>query len=198
MNSFSVFWLFFLTIIVICILFSVLLALLQRYDSLDKQNEKLAEMEQWYEVAFTDDLTGIQNRAAYSRHIAGLQDASGDTKGALGIVLFDIDDFKAINDTCGHLAGDKTLQSVATMLSEVFADGNYSVYRIGGDEFAVIAENSSEKEIIDLLLEVRMRESKDGAFKLSKGYAMVGREETFRDAFSKADEMLYADKVSRK
>ena len=58
----------------------------------------------------------------------------------LGIMLFDVDDFKIINDTKGHLAGDLVLKQVAKNISEVFCGQKYRVFRIGGDEFVLLFE----------------------------------------------------------
>ncbi len=192
MVNFIIFFLFIIETITIIIL----LTILYKQSNNNYQNQ-LAELEKLHNMAFTDVLTKIPNRAAYNRHISKLQKSMGKADKTSGIILLDIDNFKEINDVYGHLAGDKTLQSISAVLQEIFSGVNYSIYRIGGDEFAVIAENAIEKEIIDLLLEVREYEGNSGIY-ISKGYAIIHDKESFQDAFSKADEMLYADKYSRK
>ena len=189
--------------LLIHIIFAVIMVLnlifvLQKSYKINRENNDIRQFAKWYEIALTDDLTKIHNREAYRRYIELLESKSKKSRTVYGIVLFDIDDFKKINDTSGHLTGDKVLQNVALMLSEVFSAVNYSVYRIGGDEFAVITERASENQIIDLLLEIRRREEAGGTVRLSKGYAMVCSGESFEEAYSKADEMLYADKLSKK
>lgn len=183
-------------ILIIITALIIALAVLYNIYKLFKKDESLREIERLQKIAFTDDLTQIPNRAAYSNHIEGLQ--VGGVKGKTAVILFDVDGFKYINDNYGHLNGDCILRSVAKMLTEIFSSKNFSVYRIGGDEFAVIAENTTEEKVINLLLQLQKREIKCGDFYLSKGYSMISEKESFKDAFYKADEMLYADKNSRK
>lgn len=178
--------------VVLTILFLLILYLISK---LKMQKELILELTKWHEIALTDNLTQISNRAAYSNHIQKLKENTVDIN--IAIVLFDIDNFKQINDTCGHLAGDKVLQSCAKMLCEVFSKTGCYVYRIGGDEFAVICENISENYIIEMLLEIRKYENEKIDFKLSKGYSFLTGKKDFANMFIRADEMLYADKASK-
>ena len=84
-----------------------------------------------------DPLTGVANRRAFDERIAGAFDA-----GAVSVALLDLDDFKHINDTRGHAAGDRVLRQVAVVLLRE-ARANEEVFRIGGDEFAVVVEGDS-------------------------------------------------------
>ncbi len=148
----------------------------------------------WHTLVFTDDLTGIYNRTVYSKHISEIEKLN--TTEDFGIMIFDIDNFKEINDTRGHLAGDAVLKLVAKALTSVFYSPQYSVYRIGGDEFAVIAKNTTEIQLIESMLYLRNVLEKDSDIRLSKGYSII--QGSFNAAFKNADEMLYADKASRK
>jgi diguanylate cyclase (GGDEF)-like protein len=87
----------------------------------------------------TDSLTGVLNRSGFNRAIAALS-KSTDASGAL--IMFDVDEFKKINDTHGHLFGDYVLQKIALKAGGVIREGD-TFARIGGDEFAVILPNSS-------------------------------------------------------
>ena len=150
-----------------------------------------------YDLAFKDDLTDLFNRNAYIRDLGMLEH-----KGIklLWFVIFDIDDFKTINDTQGHLFGDGVLISAASRLREVFNEKNYTIYRIGGDEFLVIARGISEEELVSRLLELKNIEIRCADFRFSKGYSKVENADPryFNDAFDNADKMLYVDKNSRK
>lgn len=87
--------------------------------------------------SLTDALTGLRNRAGLYRELdAALQHcaASGTP---LGVMLLDLDDFKAVNDTYGHAAGDATLREAARRLQDWSAP-DWTCCRLGGDEFAVI------------------------------------------------------------
>ena len=95
-----------------------------------------------------------------------------------------------------ELEGDRILKAVGKVLEEVFPRPKYRVFRIGGDEFSVIAESVSENEIIKRLIVLKSRFEADGDIRLSKGYAIV--KWNIDEAFKFADEMLYADKLSKK
>jgi diguanylate cyclase len=93
--------------------------------------------------AWFDELTGLANRAHYGDSLRGALDRarSGGTRTAL--LLIDLDDFKIVNDTLGHAAGDALLRVVARRLTDQVR-GSDTVCRLGGDEFVVIAEDADE------------------------------------------------------
>lgn len=103
--------------------------------------DRTQELEQAREraviLAERDQLTGLANRMRFAQVFgdALVQAAAHGTRVAL--VLIDVDDFKSINDTLGHGAGDALLQSTAAFLSDV-ASRNVTMARLGGDEFAVV------------------------------------------------------------
>ena len=113
------------------------------------------------------------------------------------IIFFDIDDFKRINDEQGHLEGDRVLRFVAKTLLAVFPPVRYRVFRIGGDEFAVISEKTKESELIEALIKLRDIFEAKSDICVSKGYSII-LDGDLKNAFKIADEMLYADKASRK
>lgn len=164
---------------------------------LKKQKKMLKEISELHHIAFTDALTEIENRAAYVRRLEKIENIKNTTL-EYAIVLFDIDHFKYINDNLGHLTGDSVLKKCAKMLVEVFDFPGCNVYRIGGDEFAVIIEGMSEHFLIERLLKISEKEKDGLGFRLSKGYAFSNNKRDFAAAFKYADEMLYADKESKK
>lgn len=86
--------------------------------------------------AATDPLTGLGNHRSFHKR---LQDEAADAAAGgakLGLVMMDLDGFKAVNDSLGHLAGDQLLREVASAIIGVVGDEN--AYRYGGDEFAVL------------------------------------------------------------
>jgi diguanylate cyclase len=109
----------------------VLLALLavERITASRHHRRELAEASR---LAHEDELTGLGNRRAT---LARLTKALG-TGGPVSLVLADLDDFKAVNDTYGHDVGDRVLQVVARRLTGA-CDPDQFVGRLGGDEFAV-------------------------------------------------------------
>jgi diguanylate cyclase len=114
---------------------------LRQNNRLLARNDELAS--QLRQQAWFDDLTGLPNRAQYRERIEQLvgRCVRGETRAAL--LLVDLDDFKAVNDTLGHGAGDDLLREVASRLVQQVRPGD-AVYRLGGDEFVVIAENIDE------------------------------------------------------
>ena len=84
-----------------------------------------------------DPLTRLPNRRAFDEHLdTVLRDASGKSR-RVSLALFDLDEFKHVNDTKGHLAGDRVLEVVASILA-THARSDEEVFRIGGDEFALV------------------------------------------------------------
>lgn len=183
-----------LTITIILVQLVIMLRLAYKNHKLCAQIQELEDVDLWHTLAFTDDLTGLHNRTAYNKHISRIEKKK-TTKG-LGIMIFDVDNFKEINDTKGHFEGDSVLKHVAKALLTVFPPPKYSVYRIGGDEFAVLTENTTELQLIEAMLELRNVLEKDSDITISKGYSII--QGNVKTAFKNADEMLYADKASRK
>jgi diguanylate cyclase (GGDEF)-like protein len=89
------------------------------------------------EQATRDWLTGLYNRRYFEETLADHIEAARRYEGALSLVLFDIDDFKQINDTCGHAGGDNVLRAFAGLLRATARKADI-ICRYGGDEFAVI------------------------------------------------------------
>ena len=93
--------------------------------------------------ARSDALTGLGNRRAFDEHLARLIARVEDEGGEVSLVLVDLDDFKEINDREGHPAGDRVLRAVArTLVRAVRA--NEEVFRVGGDEFAVVVDGGAD------------------------------------------------------
>jgi diguanylate cyclase (GGDEF)-like protein/PAS domain S-box-containing protein len=93
--------------------------------------------------AFHDSLTGLANRALFADRLDhALQRRE---TGEVGVIFFDVDDFKLINDGLGHAAGDGLLIEVARRLGELVRGGDTAT-RLGGDEFAVLLEHTTQDE----------------------------------------------------
>ena len=105
----------------------------------DRTQELTAARQLAQDQADTDALTGIANRASFTRRLdQTLADATATAHG-VALLLIDLDGFKTVNDNLGHAAGDAMLKAVARRLSEAVRPGD-AVARLGGDEFAVIAQ----------------------------------------------------------
>lgn len=92
-------------------------------------------------MAFHDQLTGLQNRRALLDHLDSLVKSRMKQKTPFALLFLDIDRFKYLNDTLGHLVGDQILKQVADRLVEIQKE-NCTVYRQGGDEFIIVLEET--------------------------------------------------------
>jgi diguanylate cyclase (GGDEF)-like protein/PAS domain S-box-containing protein len=97
--------------------------------------ERTAELER---LSFTDSLTGIANRRRLDEQFAAEWDRAVRTRQPLSVVLIDIDDFKGLNDSLGHLAADRALVEVAGELSRIARRTADLTARYGGDEFVLV------------------------------------------------------------
>jgi diguanylate cyclase (GGDEF)-like protein len=96
-----------------------------------------------------DPLTALPNRAAALQHIEAAIARSARAEQILGLLFVDLDDFKGVNDSFGHAAGDRTLQVIAGRMQDCVRAGD-TVCRLGGDEFLVVVEDAeSELAIVE-------------------------------------------------
>lgn len=119
-------------------------------------SEQRNAAEQIAHQATHDALTGLPNRTLFDRRLAEAVHAAQISDGQVGVLFFDLDRFKQINDTLGHPVGDKLLQQVALRLRAQLRRHD-TVARMGGDEFTVLLPNVSGQEVVEetarLLLE---------------------------------------------
>jgi len=102
-------------------------------------------------AAATDDLTGLANRGAFERHLADSIVSSKATGAPLGLLLIDLDGFKAVNDAFGHPTGDSVLRDVACELLRSCHTDCFAA-RIGGDEFAIVVTGVTACAQLDMLV----------------------------------------------
>jgi diguanylate cyclase (GGDEF)-like protein len=99
--------------------------------------------------AFADSLTGLANRALFRDRVEHALARHRRDAGRVSLLLLDLDDFKTINDSLGHTAGDELLVALAGRLREEVR-GCDTLARIGGDEFAVLVEDLDDLEMAAL------------------------------------------------
>ncbi|OZD60825.1 hypothetical protein CH263_20255 [Rhodococcus sp. 06-1059B-a] len=140
----------------------------------------------------TDPLTGILNRAGYYRTAAEALAAAQRAGTHLTLVLIDIDDFKRVNDTRGHAAGDHTLITLAATVRAAIRRTDH-IARIGGDEFVVLLPGMSTDNALGLI--ERLHRAADYTF--SYGIAQSVPGESTDTLLARADAELYLQKTSR-
>ncbi|SHN81747.1 bifunctional diguanylate cyclase/phosphodiesterase [Bradyrhizobium erythrophlei] len=124
-------------------------------------------------LARHDVLTGLANRAEFN---ARLDEASRRLKrngGGVTVMMIDLDRFKAVNDTLGHLAGDQLLSEVARRLQSTVRDTDV-LARLGGDEFAIIQEGGADQREGAVALALRILEAISAPFDLNGQDVAVG------------------------
>lgn len=160
---------------------------------LDLYNMEKEKAEELRNLAENDSLTGLLNYKTFQK----VFDESLEKN--MWLIVIDIDDFKIINDTYGHLEGNYVLKSVAGVLKS-FIRSSDRVCRMGGDEFLVLCKEVTSSETIGFLLDriketiEKVGESKGYHVSVSMGAASVGNRESFDIAFKHADHALYEAK----
>jgi diguanylate cyclase (GGDEF)-like protein len=154
------------------------------------------------QLADLDALTSLHNRRYFHETLVRECARAHRYARELGLVVFDIDDFKAINDRIGHLAGDSVLAAVAERLRSVVRSADIAC-RVGGDEFAVILPESNLSDAEQLYRRVQFAVSARpiGAFErlhLSAGLAQLRSDDDAVAFFERADEALYQAKEAGK
>lgn len=152
-----------------------------------------------------DALTKLYNRAAFDEHFAKEIVRSQHNQSSLAIVVADLDDFKRINDTYGHTAGDKTLQVIANTFKK-HLDNKAFVARYGGEEFVFVFTGVEKDELVHTLNLLRKTIAKlPFKFKnnrvsmtLSIGVTHIQQDDNVHIAFERADTALYKAKNNGK
>jgi diguanylate cyclase (GGDEF)-like protein len=150
------------------------------------------------QLADLDALTGLHNRRYFHETLAREVARAQRYKRRLALVVFDLDNFKAVNDRIGHLGGDAVLAEVADRIREVVRSADIAC-RVGGDEFAVILPESSTGDADQLYHRLRGAVSsrvvgQAGRLLLSAGIADLDAEDDPKSFFERADGALYRAK----
>ena len=160
-----------------------------------------AELEQAVaQLAFLSDhdaLTHVHNRHYFDR-ILQAQEATDEDQSPVSLVILDIDHFKDINDTHGHVVGDAVLKALAEVLRQCVRD-NDSITRWGGEEFVILCERTTAPHALALTERIAQQIqthvfTKDIRLTCSFGLAQRRPQESLEDCFERADKALYRAK----
>lgn len=167
--------------------------------------EMARQAEEFHTAAMKDGLTRLNNRKALDLKLQTSLSNFSHGGPPFALILFDVNDFKNVNDTFGHVAGDKVLQKVAQILNETFRKGDFTA-RYGGDEFAAVIDGMTEemaRERISSfrtnLAKRRFTSQKMGELRVgvSAGIAIAAGEDTPETLLERADRAMYEDKSSK-
>ena len=148
-------------------------------------------------LSITDSLTGLYNQRHFYARLRDEIIRAERQKHPLALIFLDLDDFKQYNDTRGHLAGDKLLQKVGSIINTKIRQGVDSIYRYGGDEFAIILIET------DLDITKTIRERIETSIReecnlgVSIGYAQLSHGLSPEEFMREADNRLYEAKARK-
>lgn len=150
--------------------------------------------------ADTDPLTGLPNRSAYIKQVQELLAEGNRRRRQFGVLLVDLDRFKEVNDTLGHIEGDRLLHETAKVAGEALRSGDI-IARLGGDEFAVLLPDCTEDDMQHAAERLRRAvrdlraEGLDG-LGASVGGVLASEGDDWESLYRIADARLYAAKRS--
>ena len=147
---------------------------------------RLRELDQLSQQAESDPLTGLRHSRPFVRRL------NASSPGRTAIIAVDVDDFKRINDEHGHQAGDHALLSLVDALRSAMR-GDDQLYRIGGDEFAVIVDVNGPGEVVAIARRL-LEAARQIGQTVSVGAALHMVGETGRETLHRADKALYQAK----
>ncbi|MBR3158857.1 MAG: EAL domain-containing protein [Atopobiaceae bacterium] len=163
-----------------------------------KEQEQLAALSMANEMARRDELTHTKNKTAYREMESALQKQIDEGSASFGIVVCDTNDLKVINDTQGHKAGDEYIKASCMLICRVFAHS--PVFRIGGDEFAVVLRGQDYANWKDLVS--RLRKQVEENVRIGEGPVIASgiaeyqpaMDQSVEDVFNRADTRMYEEK----
>jgi len=156
-------------------------------------------------LAYLDDLTGLPTRGLLNTQWARTVARSKRHGTGVGLVMVDLDNFKRINDSAGHSAGDDVLREVTRRLQETVR-GSDQIFRIGGDEFLMVFEGVANDEQLSTTVE-KLRAVFDHPVRIGEDQMTIGAsfgpvhvgpddlsDEALKTLFERADTAMYAEK----
>ena len=149
-------------------------------------------------LSITDSLTGLYNQRHFYTRLKEEVLRANRQNHSLALILLDLDNFKAYNDTYGHLAGDELLRNVGQHINQSIRVGVDSGYRYGGDEFAVILIEADLGVAQGISQRIQSALKENGSITASIGCTIFTRGMSVTDLVAEADKELYRGKNGKK
>lgn len=166
----------------------------------ERQTKQLSEMsEELTQAVNTDPLTEIRNRRYLMEYLEKQLAETGDIKHFA--VLIDLDLFKNVNDTYGHVFGDKVLKNFADTVKANIGEKDF-IARFGGEEFMILFDTDNAEEVIKIMHRISKgysefsKKEKGKEFTFSAGAALYDSKNSITDIFTTADKRLYKAKAA--
>ncbi len=161
------------------------------YDEIRQQTNHLMS----FTEVRTDPLTRVSNRRGLDESLNSLFALLERYNQPFSLVIFDIDHFKQVNDTKGHLHGDRTLQAIAALLDDTVRDTDI-VARYGGEEFVVVMTHTESEDACRFAERVRLSVETEVGLTISGGVAQAVNGDNQQTLLSRADAALYSSKAA--
>ena len=162
-----------------------------------QEEEYQFKLSQAQRRANVDALTGVKNKHAYidlenrlNRQIESGEDVR------FAILVFDVNDLKEINDSEGHQAGDRYIRDACMIICRIFKHS--PVFRVGGDEFVVVAQDSDYDDLdnlLDQLKESNDKNAESNGVVIACGMSRFNADRKVETVFARADRQMYVNKV---
>ena len=150
--------------------------------------------------ASIDALTEVKNRHAYLETEVRMDRRIREgSQLPFAVVMLDVNDLKKVNDTAGHQAGDQYLRDACKIICEIFKHS--PVFRVGGDEFAVISQGSDYQHMEELLEKMNAHNAAaagSGGIMIACGMARFAKDDCVASVFERADQIMYENKKALK
>ena len=153
------------------------------------------------EVAQKDELTGLFNRRSFTHRIEGALNRAREREESLALILIDLDNFKACNDTYGHQVGDQLLMHVGEVMSQGSRKNSLDKgFRCGGDEFAMILQDVTQEQAVHVAerLQQLFAEGETYGTTMSIGISAFAGDTSSEMLIQRADRALYRAKAKGK
>ncbi len=168
-----------------------------------REEESYQRLGQVQSVAYTDPLTGVKSKHAFVDWEQKLEARIGEREDGLefAIVVLDVNGLKHVNDTLGHKAGDRYIKAACKLICRIF--DHSPVFRIGGDEFAVILERNDYQNRDELVRQFRTEVEENirtGDVVISEGVSLFDAttDGNVQVVFERADNLMYERKMQLK